>query len=204
MDDNKRFWEKTAVFYEKLTRGGRAADAAYSQMESEIVCWLDGEMSVLELAAGPGVLSGEIAAVCKKLEVTDFSPAMLKQAKRKALPGNVTFAVADATDLKYADKVFDAVVIANALHIMPKPDAAVSEIKRVLKEDGILIAPTFTREHEKSKVVEKGMELAGFKTFSRWTCQTYLEFLRGQGLTVIYDKVIVGHNFPISFVVCRK
>lgn len=204
MDDNKRFWEKTAVFYERFVRGGRAADAAYSQMESEIVCWLDGEMVVLELAAGPGVLSGGIAAVCKSLEVTDFSPAMLEQAKKRGLPGNVTFAVADATDLKYTDKTFDAVVIANALHIMPDPVAAVFEIKRVLKEDGILIAPTFTREHRKARMVEKAMELVGFKTFSRWTHQTYLEFLREQELQVVYEKVIKGTNFPISFVVCRK
>lgn len=37
-------------------------------------------------------------------------------------------------------------MIANALHIMPKPDEALKEIKRVLKPEGILIAPTFAKE----------------------------------------------------------
>lgn len=204
MDGNKRFWERTAVIYEKFVRGGRAAEEAYSRTEEELVRHLRPEMSVLELAAGPGVLSGKIASACRSLEVTDFSPAMLEQAKRRGLPEHVTFAVADATNLRYADRSYDAVVIANALHIMPDPVSAVSEIRRVLKEDGILIAPTFTRENRKSKTVEKVMELAGFKTFSRWTHQTYQDFLREQGLVIVYEKIIRGHNFPISFVVCRK
>lgn len=203
MDDNKRFWERTAAIYEKFSRGGRAAEAAYSRMEQEIVRHLSPDMAVLELAAGPGILSGKIASACKSLEVTDFSPAMLEQAKKRGLPEHVTFAVADATALTYADHTYDAVVIANALHIMPDPAAAVSEIKRVLREDGILIAPTFTRENRKARLVEKVMELAGFRTFSRWTHQTYQEFLRGQGLAIVYETVIRGHNFPISFVVCR-
>lgn len=204
MDDNKRFWERTAAIYEKFTRGSRAAEDAYSKMEEALVRQLSKEMSVLELAAGPGMLSEKIASACRSLEVTDFSPAMLEQAKKRGLPEHVTFAVADATKLPYASRTYDAVVIANALHIMPDPVAAVSEIKRVLKEDGILIAPTFTREHMKSKMVEKVMELAGFKTFSRWTHQTYQDFLREQGLLIVYEKIILGHNFPISFVVCRK
>lgn len=37
-------------------------------------------------------------------------------------------------------------MIANALHIMPKPDEALKEIKRVLKLEGIFIAPTFVKE----------------------------------------------------------
>ena len=39
--------------------------------------------------------------------------------------------------------MFDAAVISNALHIMPEPEKALAEIRRVLKPGGILIAPTF-------------------------------------------------------------
>ena len=46
--------------------------------------------------------------------------------------------------LPYADKSFDVVIVSNALHIVPQPEKALQEIKRVLKEDGVLIAPTFT------------------------------------------------------------
>ena len=53
------------------------------------------------------------------------------------------FAQADATALPYSASQFDVVLIANALHIMPNPTAALREISRVLKPGGILIAPTY-------------------------------------------------------------
>jgi ubiquinone/menaquinone biosynthesis C-methylase UbiE len=49
--------------------------------------------------------------------------------------------VADATALPYADDSFDAVLIANALHVMPEPEKALREIDRALRLGGILIAP---------------------------------------------------------------
>ena len=46
--------------------------------------------------------------------------------------------------LPYAEESFDVVIVSNALHIVPQPEKALQEIKRVLKDDGVLIAPTFT------------------------------------------------------------
>ncbi|ACL20641.1 hypothetical protein [Desulfitobacterium hafniense] len=66
-----------------------------------------------------------------------------------------------------------------------------------------MIAPTFTRDELQSKPLEKLMEAFGFKTFSRWTHQSYQDFLRNQGLTICSEAVITGHKFPISFIVCR-
>lgn len=204
MDDNKKFWSRTAWLYEKFTRGGKSAERAYSEMEQSIINNLNKEMKVLELAAGPAMLSPKIAGACRELEVTDFSLEMIKQAKKKKMPGNVTFAVADATNLKYDDNSYDAVVIANALHIMPDPAKALGEIKRVLKKDGILIAPTFTRENIKSPLVEKLMDMVGFKTYSRWTHEDFKRFLKMHRFKIIREKIITGHNFPISFVVGMK
>ena len=46
--------------------------------------------------------------------------------------------------LPYADKSFDVVIVSNALHIVPQPEKALAEIHRILRDDGVLIAPTFT------------------------------------------------------------
>ena len=46
--------------------------------------------------------------------------------------------------LPYAEVSFDVVIVSNALHIVPQPEKALAEIHRVLKDDGVLIAPTFT------------------------------------------------------------
>ena len=46
---------------------------------------------------------------------------MIAQAKLKPRGAGLHFSVQDATSLPYADETFDAVLIANALHIMPRP-----------------------------------------------------------------------------------
>ena len=46
--------------------------------------------------------------------------------------------------LPYAEESFEVVIVSNALHIVPQPEKALAEIRRVLKNDGVLIAPTFT------------------------------------------------------------
>lgn len=91
-------------------------------------------------------MSVRLAGSVKLLEATDFSKKMISQAKAKTHSSRLHFSVQDATNLPYADKTSDAVIISNALHIMPNPEKALSEIRRVLKQDGILIAPTFTAE----------------------------------------------------------
>ncbi|MBE6071862.1 MAG: class I SAM-dependent methyltransferase [Clostridium butyricum] len=204
MENNKKFWSRYSKLYEKFVRGSKSADAVYSEMEKNICDSININMNVLELAAGPGVMSRKIALSCKNLEVTDFSEEMILRAKEKDMPQNVTFSVADATDLKYSDEMFDAVIIANALHIMPYPDKALTEIKRVLKSGGILIAPTFTREKFfKSLVVEKLMELIGFKNYSKWTSESYIEYIKSFGFKIVSQKIITGHNFPITFLICK-
>lgn len=68
------------------------------------------------------------------------------------------------------DETEHAVVISNALHIMPEPEKALAEIRRVLKPGGILIAPTFTAAGSLSgRMRIRFMELSGFKVFYKWT-----------------------------------
>ena len=74
-------------------------------------------------------------------------------------------------------KPFDAVIISNALHIMPNPEKALSEIRRVLKPDGVLIAPTFTAAGSTlGRLRIRIMELAEFRVFHKWTPEGYLAF----------------------------
>jgi len=200
-ESNKQFWSRFDSVYEKFTTHGTGAEKAYDDMTTAIIAVLNRDMDVLELAAGPGVLSNKIGASCRNLEATDFSEKMIKEAAKKQLPDNVNLSVADATTLTYESGRFDAVVIANALHIMPNPEKALSEIKRVLTKDGLLIAPTFTRENVKSRLLEKLMETVGFKTYSKWTHESFKTYLNEHGFEICSSKVITGHNFPISFVV---
>ena len=67
------------------------------------------------MATATGIIALRVADCCKQVEATDFSEEMIKVASGKEKTENVSFSVADATDLKYDDGQFDAVIIANAL-----------------------------------------------------------------------------------------
>ena len=92
-----------------------------------------------------------------------------------------------------------------ALHIVPQPEKALREIRRVLKDDGVLIAPTFTHAGNSfsGKVRAFFMKLAGFPLHSRWTSEEYLTFLRQNGWTV-RKSVVLKVSFPLTYTECMK
>ncbi|MDR1821048.1 MAG: class I SAM-dependent methyltransferase [Oscillospiraceae bacterium] len=199
--DNKRFWNRSAAFYDASRRPD---SPAYDAVISRIRARLTPEMNVLELATGTGIIALRTADCCRTIEATDFSEEMIRVAKSKAAPENVTFAVADATALPYADGRFDAVIISNALHIMPNPQKALENIRRVLRDGGILFAPTYLRTRsfgEKIKVLIGAV--IGFKTYSKWTKAEYLAFLAQNGWEVLTCEVFSA-TFPLAYVTAVK
>lgn len=86
-------------------------------------------------------------------------------------------------NLPYKDNSFDAVLIANALHLMPEPEKALKEIDRVLKEKGILIAPNFVNHRGGfvSRVWSGIMKIGGISFEHQWTMDEYCKFLEQNG-----------------------
>lgn len=190
MNDNKGFWDSWATRYDRLMSGDQAT---YAQIASRMKRKLNGNMVVLELACGTGILSMQLAGSVKRLEATDFSEEMIRQAKQKCHSTRLHFSVQDATALPYAPQSFDAAVISNALHIMPSPEKALAEIRRVLKPDGILFAPTFTAAGSPlGRMKTRLMELSGFKVFHKWTPRGYLDFLSENGFLVTESAIYGG------------
>ena len=58
---------------------------------------------VLELATGPGMIARHIAPAAKSVVATDFTPKMIETALKAKNPDNLSFEVADATSLRFAD-----------------------------------------------------------------------------------------------------
>ena len=156
----------------------------------------------MELACGTGQLSFGLAPCAHQWEATDFSEAMIAQAKRYQLHGagapgsRLFFSVQDATNLPYADHSFDAVVIANALHVLPDPDRVMAEIRRVLRPGGLLIAPTFLHG-EHCGLRARMLALAGFRVRHRWSEAGFLEYVRAQGFSVLRSCRLDGGVTPL-------
>ena len=160
---------------------------------------------MLELACGTGQISFSLFGRVRLWEATDFSEAMIAEAKKKNTSRRLHFSVQVATALPYATESFDAVVISNALHIMPHPEKALSEIRRVLKPDGLLFAPTFVHgESTGFRLRVRLMELAGFHTYHKWNAEEFSAFISGHGFEVIRQEALGGSLAPLCYLAARK
>ena len=201
MRKHKNFWDKNAGRYDRFMRKDRAA---YDEMY-ELIRPVVKARTVLELAAGTGLIAKNIVRAASHIEVTDASEEMITEAKRNNRSAKLHFSVRDMFCLPYADKSFDVVIVSNALHIVPQPEKALAEIRRVLKDDGVLIAPTFTHGNGtlRGRIKLFFMKLAGFPLNSRWSSADYLTFLRQNGWSVRKSAVLKG-SFPLTYAECVK
>ena len=201
MKERKTFWDKNAGRYDRFMRKDRAA---YEEMYKLIRPVVKAK-TVLELATGTGLIAKHIVNAAAHIEATDASAEMILEAKRDNQSAKLHFSVQDMFRLPYADKSFDVVIVSNALHIVPQPEKALAEIRRVLKDDGVLIAPTFTHGNGtlQGRIKLFFMKLAGFPLNSRWSSADYLAFLRQNGWTVRKSAVLKG-AFPLTYAECVK
>ena len=201
MQKHKDFWDKNAGRYDRFMR----KDAAAYERLYELLCPVVRHKTVLELATGTGLIAKNIVNAAAHIEATDASPEMILETKRDNQSAKLHFSVQDMFRLPYADKSFDVVIVSNALHIVPQPEKALVEIRRVLKDDGVLIAPTFTHAENSfsGKVRAFFMKLAGFPLYSRWTSEEYLAFLRQNGWTV-QKSTVLRASFPLAYTECVK
>ena len=201
MREHKNFWDRNAGRYDRFMRKDRAA---YETMYGLIRPVVKGK-TVLELATGTGLISKNIVNAAAHIEASDTSAEMIREAKRRNHSAKLHFSVQDMFCLPYADESFEVVIVSNALHIVPQPEKALAEIHRVLRDDGVLIAPTFTHAENSFFGNSKAffLKLAGFPLHSRWTSEEYLCFLQQNGWTVRKSDVLKA-SFPLTYVVCVK
>ena len=195
---SKNIWNFFAPVYEFSMR---VQKDIYSYLYERIGEVAKGKV-VLELATGPGMIARHIAPAAKSVVATDLAPKMIETALKAKNPENLSFEVADATSLRFEDNSFDVVVIANALHIIPNPEKALAEIRRVLKDDGLLIAPNYLLNVSGIKNLwKKILNLIGIRFAHEWTEKEYKAFLESNGWKIKMARVIEG-RIDLIYVEC--
>ena len=103
--------------------------------------------SVLELGCGTGDMwkgKRDLAAICGRLILSDFSAGMLEQAKETLTDmGGIEYRVVDIQAIPYPDQSFDAVIANMLLYHVPDLGKGLSEVRRVLKDGGVFYCATY-------------------------------------------------------------
>jgi SAM-dependent methyltransferase len=136
--------------WEQVAPGWEARHAFLWECTRHVGAWLVDHLdprpgeTVLELAAGPGTV-GLLAAArlgpTGRLICTDFSPAMLAVARRRAAAlglANVEFRLVDAERMELDDGCVDGVLCRWGYMLMADPARALAETRRVLRPAGRL------------------------------------------------------------------
>lgn len=116
----------------------------YEQIDFKLVNRL------LEIGCGDGTLwkNKNMNVRNREIFLSDASQGMLDTAK-KALGDDFSYMVIDCENIPFRKDYFDCVVANHMLFYVNDLHGGLSEIKRVLKHDGILYCSTYGRQHMK-------------------------------------------------------
>ena len=197
------FWDKISPLYdlfENVYNGN-----VYTGTGKKVAELIELSDIVLECACGTGAISIYIAKKCKKLIATDVAPGMLRQASKKCRKyPNVSFKKADITNLKCKDGRFDKVVAGNVIHLLPEPEKALNELKRVVKPGGKIIIPTYINMSSGTGTAAvKFITWLGADFKRQFDLESYKRFFEEKGYSDVQYHVIEG-RMPCAIAVITK
>ena len=100
------------------------------------------QILLLDIGCGPGTFSKILARRGFKVYGIDFSPEIITVAKRKSEKLNIDYQVASIYSLPFKDNYFDKIICLGVLQTIEDHQRAISEIRRVLKKNGLLVIHT--------------------------------------------------------------
>jgi len=117
-----------------------------------------GDKRVLDVPCGIGYGSDYLARHARWSTGIDISSQAIAAGIGKYLTGetrpltqNLSLLVMDAQAMQFPDAIFDAAVSFEGLEHVPDPKKMLSEISRVLKDDGVLVLSTPNKKMSKQK-----------------------------------------------------
>ena len=203
MLNERQYWDRHAKNYD---RSMAILGRPMPRMLELVADAVQGADTVLEVAAGTGLVTVAIAPRVREVIATDYSVSMVETLRRRVAEAglsNVTCSQGDVYALPYASRSFDFVVAANVLHLLPDLPLALAALRGLLRPGGRLVVPTFCHDETLlSKVVSRVIALSGFPSHRRFNARSLRETLKQAGFALRTTETIAG-VIPIEFVVAE-
>jgi len=202
----RKFWDGFANAYDSFIN--RAFSKTYGSILKNLEADLNSTHNVLDIGTGTGIIPFYICSKVSSVVGVDISAEMIRVANQKQEKSNIrniTFQVQDSYNLSFPDKSFDVVIASNLLHIVYEPDKPLNEVKRVMKDNGIFIAPTLCAGENAGKRITALIAgaLFGFMVVNKWSINDFKNMLSNNGF-VENRTVIVEGRIPLAYIVLQK
>ncbi len=192
---NQQFWGRWSGSYDGFMGSN---SSLYEEMALRMKRRLSRQMCVLELACGTGLISQRLAGSVKSLEATDYAPEMIAEARKKVHSVRLHFSVQNATCCPMRQGSFDAVVIANGLHVIPDPEKGPVRGPPGAETGGLCWRQPCPWPGLRLSPAYEALKLAGFRSI-QVDAQAYVDFVSQQGFSVT-EQVIMGSRIaPLCY-----
>lgn len=157
-------WEHVAPAWEQFHGHTEASVAPVTERLLALLEHAPGEI-ILELGCGMGSLGIGVAQLVGSegtVVLSDIAEEMVAAAERRAegtAGANVQVRVLDGQAIDLPDRSVDAVVCRMGYMLMPDPQAAFAEARRVLKRDGRLVFSVWSRPEHNAWALVLGMAM---------------------------------------------
>lgn len=195
-------WDRLSSQYDRVVG---LFDRSYPRVRELLRRDLAGREHVLEVAAGTGQFTFDLAQVAGRVTATDVSPEMVRRLDMKLRDQgvkNVETAVMNAYELEVPDQALDGIFCANALHVMESPLKALGEFKRALRRSGRLVVPTFCHGVDWRRRLLSALlgVVSPFVAHTKFSPESLRELVASAGFEPAEPIVLPG-RFPLAYLV---
>jgi ubiquinone/menaquinone biosynthesis C-methylase UbiE len=198
-------WDRLAGKYDKSVGH---FDRSYPRVRELLRTDLANREHVLEVAAGTGQFTFDLAETAQRLTATDVSGEMLELLQAKVAErgaDNITTAVMSAYELEVEDGSLDGIFCANALHVMETPQRALHDFYRALRPGGRLVIPTFCHGVDwRRRLLSWFLSVVSpFVAYTKFSPASLQQMVAGAGFDVGEPTLLPG-KFPMAYLVADR